>query len=510
MQIIEQFIGQIESVPPRKWAPIWKRLVQDFSAHGTFGGAFPAAGLVWATFDGDPETSHIVGTPGLSSFDNRIPKAKRLQFRPLCAIKRGFWKDGFDKYWSTYVPRVGELPVQISAIPGVLNYCSNCLAELNAENNDGWLADQLQSSDLLVSNGSRVWMGDFQSFEYQTQDCPDSNLFFNCVADTFRESTFRILHVISPRFGFEWARQNQELVSSLQRRIAPTLNTESVCEVCGQVFLPLESAWGGSKPNILQLQRLGFDLLCPKCQSEANGFDYSKPHSSPGAIKALRDFQVSFGFLPAPDWATIPILHGFQGAIQDQQELLVTRLNLLRQMPIPGSKYLAALKGPKYQPARGSLRDQFNDTEWMLLLGAAGLVQGVQRTSFGVSVFGQDGHLCRSLLEYEFCNLLSRLRIKHDPEPPYNDGTSRRADFLVLGRYVEIAGMLSKPEYKEKIISKIKDSNRAGRELRVLKPADVRRICGMPSLTASNLESEIDLASFVNVSEILKLKSDLP
>ena len=119
-------------------------------------------------------------------------------------------------------------------------------------------------------------------------------------------------------------------------------------------------------------------------------------------------------------------------------------------------------------------------------------MKAVSKGTYGVTAVAHDGHFCRSLLEYEFCNLLSKYGIEHDSEPLYNDGSRRRADYRIGKYFVEIAGMMGDPGYRAKMEAKYLSAKDKQIKLAILLPVDVKRITRLQDFSASELEKYLE------------------
>jgi hypothetical protein len=114
---------------------------------------------------------------------------------------------------------------------------------------------------------------------------------------------------------------------------------------------------------------------------------------------------------------------------------------------------------------------------WWSILVRAGVVKSVPSGSrFGNKSIATDGHLCLSILEWKFCELLHLAGIPHIREPRYSAERGDRADFRIGALFVEIAGLTGMPEYDDRLALKIWRAFKMGQEVAVLTPKDVERI----------------------------------
>jgi hypothetical protein len=113
---------------------------------------------------------------------------------------------------------------------------------------------------------------------------------------------------------------------------------------------------------------------------------------------------------------------------------------------------------------------------WLRVLQAAGIVDGAWRPGRGTYCVANDGHPCRSLGERTIDDYLSANGIDHEPEPAY-PGTALRADWrLADGTFVEYAGLLPDPDYRDRLIAKVDRAARAGIRVLVLSPDDLANL----------------------------------
>lgn len=120
---------------------------------------------------------------------------------------------------------------------------------------------------------------------------------------------------------------------------------------------------------------------------------------------------------------------------------------------------------------------------WLRWLELAGVLESGWRRSRGIISTANDGHQCRSMFERHVDDFFSRNDIPHECEPtwPYharfNSSGRRRADWLLPGgTLVEAAGMMSRPEYADKMAAKVSLAEDLGVHLIVIEPSDIGRL----------------------------------
>jgi hypothetical protein len=304
------------------------------------------------------------------------------------------------------------------------------------------------------------------------------------------EATLAVLPFVANSMDYSWEwkfKRDQAVITSL---VGQPEKSESSCLNCESSFLIQTKDLFAGVDAAKRLLVNGLTLLCEKCLSLRAGTQYEDVHSSALALKALVDYNLEFGMIPTPDWIDTPLLMGTGGNFFDKADitnLVRRRLKLLSKMP---------------NGAGNELNDRSTDSYWMALLGRAGLVQTSTRTGYGVTAIAQDGHFCRSLLEYEFCNFLFENDLPHETEPFYGDGTKRRADFVVGTTVIEIAGLMSVPSYRQKMKEKVDFAKSRRLKLAVLLPEDVRFLVRKRTQDMKSLE--INLESFINRKDLFE------
>jgi hypothetical protein len=302
-------------------------------------------------------------------------------------------------------------------------------------------------------------------------------------------NSLHLLPLVSRALGINWEwklRKHQRLIIDL---IDLSWDRNKTCLSCQESFLVTDEIKVFPRHDrLLQLALNGAGILCPACLVLREGMDYRNPSTNRELHVALREYFDEFGVLPTKDWAYTPIFLGTAGRVFESkklEEFVSRRVHVLSRMP----KRLTG-KGGGLKP----------ESEWFALLGRAELVETTSRPSFGVLAMAQDGHFCRSMLELEFCGYLFSNKIKHDPEPEYNDGSRRRADFLVDGVFVEIAGLMSNPGYRAKMLEKQAKAETMSIPLAILLPEDVRALVKQPQGPNNRIADR--LAAFMNRQDL--------
>jgi hypothetical protein len=293
-----------------------------------------------------------------------------------------------------------------------------------------WFVDKLEFRDLPISTGlekgKHVSLGFSQTIALSTVFDGDlSKVLAPMVKSIGPVNSLYLLPLISRALGISWEwklKKHQRLIIDL---LDLSWDRNKTCLSCQESFLVTDEIKVFQRQNrLLQLALNGAGILCPTCLVLREGMDYRNPATNRELHVALRDYFDEFGVLPTKDWAYTPIFMGTAGRVFESkklEEFVARRVRVLSRMP----KRLTG-RGGGLKP----------ESEWFALLGRAGLVETTSRPSFGVAAMAKDGHFCRSMLEFEFCGYLDANKIKHDPEPEYNDGSRRRADFLVAGVFV--------------------------------------------------------------------------
>jgi hypothetical protein len=170
-------------------------------------------------------------------------------------------------------------------------------------------------------------------------------------------------------------------------------------------------------------------------------------------IKGTIAYAEYFGFIPPSDYQKRKVI---------QQ---------LCKSGIPISELVFAIKVSSLLPWSDSAKKLFGS--WSHLLEEAGLLTQSQRGRGGHRSIASDGHLCLSMGERAICEFLTKNGITHEREPMYpfdevfNPNGLLRGDFLIGGLFIEFAGMMSNPDYAERM--KIKEKLAKARKIPWLK-----------------------------------------
>lgn len=488
----EDFWLSVQTLPPKLWPKVWR----------TLAGSKQQKPSVWAWFAEMEDRPHLVKVPNLGSYDSKIPKIERLKFTPICQRENGPWKHNQDLDWPKLKLEMGVVPERITTEFDGKSYCSFCVSVETAEYSDDWLDERLPVELSPTWDSGMAFIDFYEPFE-STPDVFDSSatLAENLVS-FFGPAGFRIHEQLGKSLFENHGALVLEERLRLEIKAARILRRGWVCVSCEKPFRYLDNVrdFGPGHPWVSTngvtlpiLKRFGLTKFCESCLMGTAGFDYPKPHSDPRALDAIKRFAQSFSFIPSRDWVDVPVSMGIKSRDSYSNELLNERLEILKSMPYPGPLYrktsgTADLSYRRYEGER------FTESDWHLLLAAAGLVGESKKGPYGLIGFAADGHRCKSLLELNFCNLLSRSRISHEYDPPFNDGSRRRADFLVLGFYVEIAGLLGRPSYDAKIAQKIVDALDRKMRLVVLSGKDLAEINARRTVSDEELGEFLKLA----------------
>lgn len=120
---------------------------------------------------------------------------------------------------------------------------------------------------------------------------------------------------------------------------------------------------------------------------------------------------------------------------------------------------------------------------WFRTLVELGIVVGAQKIGlYGCRSLASDGHECNSLLELNVEQFLISKGIAHAKEPKYpvhpelNARGLLRADWKIGSVYVELLGLMSKVEYREKIERKRRLAAELSLQVIELLPLDLARM----------------------------------
>jgi hypothetical protein len=123
------------------------------------------------------------------------------------------------------------------------------------------------------------------------------------------------------------------------------------------------------------------------------------------------------------------------------------------------------------KPSLRRVKDVYGS--WLNALIKAGVLAGdVRRTARGIQCIANDGHICLSLGEKTIDDLLFSLGIEHEKEPNY-PGCNYRADFQILGAFVEYFGLAGDADYDARSKEKASICAAHGIKLIAIYPKDL-------------------------------------
>lgn len=230
-------------------------------------------------------------------------------------------------------------------------------------------------------------------------------------------------------------------------------------------------------PRAIDLLRVGPSMLCNTCRRKTYGSRYRNPIGSRSLTRILQRYMEFHGNIPELKWSQRPILHSVEGRRSHRRSLQIEQeaIDIAIRMP--------NVRAPEFMEQRrqgGSL--------WWILLERAGLVETVRNGPFGIQAIADDGHHCLSLLEWRFCNALSKSEIEHAKEPMYVHWRKIRADFRVGDLLIEIAGLSGREAYDDKLSSKLTFARAENIRVLVLNESDIARIDALTRITIEDLE----------------------
>lgn len=222
-------------------------------------------------------------------------------------------------------------------------------------------------------------------------------------------------------------------------------STKNVCEVCSLAF--------DATSNVVH--RVPFvttEMICRPCTTWAIfgapswGDDYEA--AAPAALRVLAD---QLGTAPSQSMLRTSI------GVDPREAAIAVACRMILPRVLP------------------------RESAWIEWLEKAGLVGDAGwRGGRGYVSRAKDGHLCRSLFERHVDDYLTDNSIEHECEPYwpqhdlYNPTGLRRADWRIGDNvYVEAAGMMSRPDYAEKMQEKTALAHATGIRLITLVPENV-------------------------------------
>ena len=217
------------------------------------------------------------------------------------------------------------------------------------------------------------------------------------------------------------------------------------CPLCGQAFVE------DSLPVPL-VERLGINQLdfCAPCLSGTVFQNTGSDAASKEQIRSyLRDLADLLKRVPPQDFGV---------GMHDLRELST-------------QERLAVLRVLRRKPRQRRVKELFGS--WFeALIDAELLENGARRASLGTQCLARDGHMCFSLGEKTIDDVLHALKIPHEKEPAYPEG-SFRADFVVNGVFIEYFGLAGNAEYDAKTSEKRKICQAHGMKLIAVFPKDL-------------------------------------
>ena len=213
---------------------------------------------------------------------------------------------------------------------------------------------------------------------------------------------------------------------------------KSKCRICNDPFYPQsEYEWVG---------RVNPDY-CGRCLkmafSRSTDFFRRLKFSNEERVKnwelGVREFTNFFGFVPPKNLSKRLIFEG------------LTNLSVEKEYMDEAIKVAALLPG--WEEIKGHY------PSWAHFLESVQLLSEITR-SLGSQSIASDGHHCLSFGERAICELLTKNNLIHEKEPSYpqesvlNPGGGLRADFIVGDIYIEFAGLMSRKDYKQKMLLK--------------------------------------------------------
>ena len=215
----------------------------------------------------------------------------------------------------------------------------------------------------------------------------------------------------------------------------------SKCVICTLDFYPQSNnEWVNRVPPVF------CDICLTMGFSASTDFNkhlgFSSEERKSNYVKGTVAYAEYFGFIPPSDYQKRKVI---------QQ---------LYKSGIPISELTFAIKVSSLLPWSDTAKKLFGS--WAHLLEEAGLLTQSQRGRGGHRSIASDGHLCLSMGERAICEFLTKNGITHEREPMYpfdevfNPNGLLRGDFLIGDLVIEFAGMMSNPDYAERMKTKEK------------------------------------------------------
>ena len=324
-----------------------------------------------------------------------------------------------------------------------------------------------------------------------------SDWYLNSI-ESFGVFTLVLIDKLNKSFGLKDEPNDRELVRVLLKSHHPAFfscmlcdKETSVSDLTEEFCTPASTSRYRFLVSIGSVIRLGPTTLCGDCRTKSYGYNYPDLGNSQEALEALVNYKELTGVIPDRDWRTRPLLRHITSplSIKDKDDALHEALKVTFAMPSGFKKFLV---GPK--KIESWKEDEFN---WWELLYRAGLVNKFKETPRGKQGVSEDGHLCLSMLEWKFCNLLFNNGIEHSKEPRYTTTNQTRADYLIGDLYIEIAGLLGNPEYETKLKLKLAAAKERRQRVLVFSPKAIEDLVKFNRFSLGILEDlwQEDVAS---------------
>lgn len=337
------------------------------------------------------------------------------------------------------------------------------------------------------------------------RDITDKASWYSNTIQSYGIFTLLFLSKFNKAFGLENEESDAELVNSLLKKSHPATfkcmkceKEEFLTDLTEEFCTPASSSRYRFLVEVGSIVRLGPTTLCGDCRSNTYGTNYLDIGNSEEAFEALRNYQRVTGVIPDIDWRTRPMFRHLDTSLSEgaKQDGMHEAFKFNSAMP---SGFISYLQGPKkYQMWK---ENSFN---WWELLHRAGLVEKFKQTARGKQGVSEDGHLCLSMMEWRFCNLLHKNGVEHTKEPRYTTSNLTRADYLIGDLYIEIAGLLGDPEYEVKLTTKLLAAKERKQRVLVFAPKDIEDLMKLSYLDQAKLEelwrNDVSLGRFSSLA----------
>lgn len=316
----------------------------------------------------------------------------------------------------------------------------------------------------------------------------DKKAWYSNTIESFGIFTLNYVDKFNQAYGLESESTDLELIQSLLKERHPATfrcliceNEEHLSDLTEEFCTPASSSRYRFLVSVGSFIRIGPTTLCGDCRSKTYGTDYLEIGTSVEAFEALAKYKSLTGVIPDIDWRTRPLLRHLDTVLTGEQLLpsLQEAFEVNCAMP---SGFLNYKQGKQ-----GSMFWKENEFNWWELLHRAGLVEKFKQTARGKQGVSEDGHLCLSMLEWKFCNLLHKSGVEHIKEPRYTTSNLTRADYKIGDLYVEIAGLLGDVNYEEKLKLKLSSARERKQRVLVLSPKDVDELMKLTFLDESKI-----------------------